>query len=887
MVPAVRIQYLGNFDPENSTENHVALALRRTGHDVVERQENDLGAWRSAADETGDFDVTLWTRTGWEPAIPRNLQRMVLQAGERLGVPVVGYHLDRWWGLSREHQVHRELFFRADLVVTADGGHDDEWAGAGVNHLWLPPAVSGAQAEELGTYREEYDAEIGFVGSWREYHGEWAYRGRLVRWLQETYGDRFRTWEGGVRGRDLADLYASVDVVVGDSCLAGGATHYWSDRIPETLGRGGVLIHPWVDGLREHFPVETLTTYDLGHFDNLAAKIDELLADGRRRDLLSKHGREHVLAHHTYERRMAQLIEELENRGMVRAEVDDAGPRERPLRVSMDLVPVEETSSVVPVLWLHGKGWWDQGLVMRLLDGREWLPPGGYRFLDVEMGDRDWLPQLVSGAVVVVPGRFVDVDRVQRLIGALPWCVVVVTSDEESTFSWWELKHERMRLWVQTADRDADGVTFIGEGFADDLPDMLPATPWPGLHDWSFAGQVTHERRQQAAAAMREMPGGRLVETDRFLDDERGLSRFDYVDLLAASKVVPCPSGPETPDTFRGWEALEAGALPILDDRTPRGDRPGYWRRVIGDDAPIPRIDDWSDLPHLVEHLVAGWPMNAVHASAWWQQYKRRLAWRMQDDLAELAGSPGSVSNLQDLVTVLVTTSPIPSHPEIGVVEETIKSVMRHLPSSEIVVAVDGIRDEQRHLAAAYDEYRRRLVYWCNRQSNVVPVLLHEHGHQANSVRRALELVRTPLVLFVEHDTPLTPHEMPWDGLCRAVLSGAANLVRFHHEAHVLEPHQYLMLDHRPVEVEGVPMLRTIQWSQRPHLASTEFYRTIIGRYFPESSRTMIEDRMHSVAQTLGWEQTKLWLYAPAGDMKRSLHLDGRGGEPKFDMVYR
>lgn len=881
----MRWQYLGNFDPENSTENHVALALRRAGHEVVQRQENDLGAWRAAAEEMADFDVTLWTRTGWEPALPRNLQRLVLQAGQAKGVPVVGFHLDRWWGLQREPQVARELFFRSDLVITADGGHDDRWAEAGVNHLWLPPGVSGAQAEELGSYSEEFDTEIGFVGSWQGYHDEWAYRGRLVRWLMDTYADRFRVWEGGVRGRALADLYASVDVLVGDSCLAGGATHYWSDRIPETLGRGGFLIHPLVEGLREHFPLDTLATYELGNFGDLADVIAYWLdpQSGMERRQVAQRGREHVLAHHTYERRVAQIVEALELRGMLPTGEEDRARGERPLRVSMDLVPIEEEGSVVDVVWLHGSGWWDQGLVMRLLVGSEWALPGGYRFRQATTLD------LVGGqgAVLVVPGRFMQVAEVQALLPALAWVLLIVTSDEESTFSWWELEHPNMRLWVQTADRDGS-FQPLGEGFAHDFPELLGRAVPEKTTAWSFAGQVTHERRQEAVAAMRTMGDGMLVGTERFLDEEKGLGREEYAQLLAASKLVPCPSGPETPDTFRCWEALEAGALPILDNRTPRDDRPGYWPRLIGD-APVPRIDHWSDLPELAQRLLGGWPANANRAQAWWLSWKRRLAWRLQDDLAELIGSPGSIADLRSLVTVVVPTSPIPSHPDLGVIEQTIASVRHHLPESEVIVVSDGVRAEQAHMAEAYEEYRRRLLWACARSwPNVLPVLLDHHAHQANATKRALELVRTPLVLYVEHDTPLTTHEpLPWEGLCRAVLTGVANSVRFHHEAGVLEPHEYLMLDRQPIYPEGVPMLRTIQWSQRPHLASTEFYRSLLGRHFPESARTMIEDKMHSVAQQQPWEATKLWLYAPPGDMKRSLHLDGRQGEPKFDMVYR
>ena len=92
------------------------------------------------------------------------------------------------------------------------------------------------------------------------------------------------------------------------------------------------------------------------------------------------------------------------------------------------------------------------------------------------------------------------------------------------------------------------------------------------------------------------------------------------------------------------------------------------------------------------------------------------------------------------------------------------------------------------------------------------------------------------------------------------------------------------MLDRVTTSMLGVPLRRTVQWSQRPHLAGTDYYRTILADYFPQSARTMIEDRMHSVAQSE--KGHRLALYHPEGNIKRSYHLDARGDESKFDMRF-
>ncbi len=91
------------------------------------------------------------------------------------------------------------------------------------------------------------------------------------------------------------------------------------------------------------------------------------------------------------------------------------------------------------------------------------------------------------------------------------------------------------------------------------------------------------------------------------------------------------------------------------------------------------------------------------------------------------------------------------------------------------------------------------------------------------------------------------------------------------------------MLDRQRRWPNGIPMLRTKQWSGCPHLSSTEFYRKMIARYFDPSCRCFVESVMWGViANQIGrnesrWDEWRLWMYAPEGDMLRFLPLPGRG----------
>lgn len=244
---------------------------------------------------------------------------------------------------------------------------------------------------------------------------------------------------------------------------------------------------------------------------------------------------------------------------------------------------------------------------------------------------------------------------------------------------------------------------------------------------------------------------------------------------------------------------------------------------------------------------------------------------------------------LTDLITVLVPTSPIPSHPSTAIIDETLDSlVAAGLEKCRVLVLADGVRAEQEDRQEAYESYLERLRLG----ANAAVVRFFEHRHQAAMTRIALEQVRTPLVLFVEHDTPLVG-EIPWESMANAILAAPCkvDVIRLHYEAQVLDCHRYLMAG-KVETLRGVRMWRTAQWSQRPHLASTGWYRAMLDRYFPLTCRTMIEDRVYGEFATPWVErgqwglEVKLWLYHPEGSIKRSTHLDGRENDPKYDMSW-
>lgn len=306
----MNIAYIGNFGCDFSTESEIKWTLEeRLGHKVIPLQENKITTDEvvMATRERG-CRLLLWTHThgpDWEMVGQMSREKMIDEI-RKSGVRTASFHLDRFWGLSaldqREERIGTHAFWKTDTVFTADGGNDERFASRGVSHHWLPPAVVERDCY-FGKPQPHYTSPICFTGA-DGYHPEYPFRGLMCSRLKETYGSNFRIYQG-IRQESLNNLYASVRVVVGDSCFA-GSDRYWSDRVPEVLGRGGFLIFPKTPGL----DIPGLVTYEPGNIEDLIKKINYYTEDEiqEERKEIVKVTQAYVKENDTYTNRMKTLL---------------------------------------------------------------------------------------------------------------------------------------------------------------------------------------------------------------------------------------------------------------------------------------------------------------------------------------------------------------------------------------------------------------------------------------------------------------------------------------------------------------------------------------------------------------------------------------------------
>lgn len=534
------------------------------------------------------------------------------------------------------------------------------------------------------------------------------------------------------------------------------------------------------------------------------------------------------------------------------------------------------------------RGYWDQGMIENALAGRYYGHPAAPTVEHLEVTGDEPTPAKIG--VWIIPGMHHadDTERLNALLAVDDTVIVLVTGDEEQIFPIGRLKHPDMTLWRMTPwatqpvavqplhdGPKADTWKILGE-ISTDFPEKdIP------IH---FRGQVNHQRRRDCMAAVRRYDGAVVEGTPGFT---QGIERAAYLTEMARAQVVACPAGVSMPSSFRVFEALEAGCIPVVDTRNPRGDRMAdYWRLDGFAPLDLPMVSEWSDLPRAM-HYLKNVDVSAARLQGQWFQYRRSMA----ADILNSATEPDAVS---EGITVVITTSPSPLHPDTSILEETIDSVRAHLPDAWVVIAADGLRVEQERFATPYAQYLRRVAWKANNVWDRVHLhytgeWLHQAGTTADAIRSCVD---TPLILFMEHDTPFNDRDIDWDLSTRLVQSGALDVLRFHHEDSIPPDHEHMMIGDRVPEYLPMGVLPTVQWSQRPHLARTDWYSEMLGRHFTGWGRTMIEDVMHGVAHNAwermgltGWANYKIGIYAPAdGHLRRTLHTDGRRDEPKFEM---
>lgn len=240
----MRILYIGNHGQENSNQDEEAItyALSQLGHDVQRLHECHAHQWRRVPDR----ELVLFHK--WDnPAIISEMRIA--------GLKTVFWYFDlvNWPGdatLKRRCDQRLDWMRRTIPVVDLGFCTDGDWV-AHYNEVYgdrLVRLTQGADNRIIG-YGQEPVADapaLLFTGT----PNGGVQRRSFVDEMQITYRQTFNCVNGVYR-EELKNLIAGSKICIApDSPVT---DRYWSNRVYNTMGFGGFMLHPYGAELAKQF----------------------------------------------------------------------------------------------------------------------------------------------------------------------------------------------------------------------------------------------------------------------------------------------------------------------------------------------------------------------------------------------------------------------------------------------------------------------------------------------------------------------------------------------------------------------------------------------------------------------------------------------------------
>ncbi len=152
---------------------------------------------------------------------------------------------------------------------------------------------------------------------------------------------------------------------------------------------------------------------------------------------------------------------------------------------------------------------------------------------------------------------------------------------------------------------------------------------------WSFLGGATTSSRPDMIKALLPLKPHFLHITDR--GNVQRYSKQEYEQILRDSIFVPSGMGIVNIECFRTWEALECGAIPIVEKRWGFD----YYTSLLGN-HPLPAFTDWGKAARFISGIRndhEALDRLQRRCQEWWQGYKQSLRERIEEMFISPAGA--------------------------------------------------------------------------------------------------------------------------------------------------------------------------------------------------------------------------------------------------------
>lgn len=246
---------------------------------------------------------------------------------------------------------------------------------------------------------------------------------------------------------------------------------------------------------------------------------------------------------------------------------------------------------------------------------------------------------------------------------------------------------------------------------------------------------------------------------------------------------------------------------------------------------------------------------------------------------------------VSQLITVVISTNPIPSIPKVKHLYSCQKSLflIPALRKCRKIIVFDGIQPKYGDRAEDYHLYKINVKKLTKRDpffANTKLVFCKKWVHLSGAIRLALKYVKTPYIFIQQHDFDIIK---PFD-LNAVIATLAANPAIQHVKFDYSPRNDCNFWWNGPVDevvggVHFVPLTRTFGWSDVTHVCRTSYYLDfVLPQCFHGPMEAFLQSSFQRDIEKLGYKKAHkkygTYLYGKIEDGKFIQHTDGRFSPP-------
>ena len=182
----------------------------------------------------------------------------------------------------------------------------------------------------------------------------------------------------------------------------------------------------------------------------------------------------------------------------------------------------------------------------------------------------------------------------------------------------YDLCNYSWRIFCTNQYFDSKNVTCIPLGYKSGVNEIKKANVQDRKYKWAFTGTVHKSSRHDLLYQLQKIQPYFIHKTEKFAE-KKSLDPINMSKILSDSQFIPCPNGVVHPETYRIYEALECGCIPIVEKTY------NYYDRLFSDN-PLIKISKWIEAKEIIHNLSENdIEKKQEECREWWSKIKEEI----------------------------------------------------------------------------------------------------------------------------------------------------------------------------------------------------------------------------------------------------------------------